>query len=191
MKFFTVAAVSFSLGCQVFAAPIEVPSAPIPAPVAGIAAHLETVAGGAVAGAEALPPVSALTTAAAPITPNTGLPIVKKSIDITTITTSISSLKSSVSPELSAIMSFSASNVTTYAVPAIKSHLETIATHIHETVITLGPALVGSGEALAVGEAEALLEALADLESLVFSIKSTFSSTLAIVKSGKSSLSSE
>ena len=79
-------------------------------------------------------------------------------------------------------------DVTTTVVPEIQSHLETIATQINSTVATIAPALVGSTVSLTAEEAQALLSALADLESLVFSIKTTLSSTIASLESSKLSL---
>jgi hypothetical protein len=94
MKFFSVTVISLSLGCQVLAAPIEVP-----APVTGVEALAAGVPSGAVAAAGSLPVVGTLTSAV----PDTGLPIVKKSIDIATITGAGSGLKSHIAPELSTI----------------------------------------------------------------------------------------
>jgi len=79
----------------------------------------------------------------------------------------------------------SASNATTWAMPVIKSQLIAIATQLKTTITTLAPTLVGAALPLAAGEVEALLEALAELESIVFNIKTTLSATLSTVKAGK------
>lgn len=79
----------------------------------------------------------------------------------------------------------SVSTVTTTVVPEIKSHLEAIATYLHSTVESLAPALVVSVLSLTADEAQALHAALADLETIVFNLKTTLSSTLATVKSGQ------
>jgi hypothetical protein len=101
MKFFTIAAVSFSLGSQVLAAPIDI--AAVVAPVDGVANQVETLPTEAIAAAAAVPGVSTLTGTVNSVTADAGLSIVKKSISITTITASISSLQSLIAPELSAI----------------------------------------------------------------------------------------
>lgn len=79
----------------------------------------------------------------------------------------------------------SASNATAFAIPVIKSHLRNMATQINATVIGMAPALVGVALPLSASEAEALLSALAEVESLVFNIKSTLSATVSTIKSGK------
>jgi hypothetical protein len=79
----------------------------------------------------------------------------------------------------------SASNATAFAVPVIKTCLTNMATQINTTTINMAPALVGTAVPLTADEAQALLSSLADLESVVFNIKSTLSITVSTVKAGK------
>ncbi|PMD13536.1 hypothetical protein NA56DRAFT_420296 [Hyaloscypha hepaticicola] len=159
MKFFAITVVSLSMGCQVLAAPIDPTSA-----VASVQPIVETLPSEAVAAIESLPMVNTAT----PAVPDTGLPIPKRDISITTITTAVSGLHSSVSSKLSTIMTMSASNATTLAAPMIKSALTNVATKMNNTITSMAPA-------------QALLSALADMESMVFNIKTTLSTTMATV----------
>jgi hypothetical protein len=79
----------------------------------------------------------------------------------------------------------SASNATALAAPMIKSALTNMATKMNSTITSLAPALVGSAMPLTAAEAQALLSALADMESMVFNIKTTLSTTMATVHGGK------
>ena len=79
----------------------------------------------------------------------------------------------------------SASNATAFAVPVIRNSLTNMATQINTTTINMAPALVGTTVHLTADEAQALLSSLADLESIVFNIKSTLSTTVSTVKAGK------
>jgi hypothetical protein len=79
----------------------------------------------------------------------------------------------------------SASNATALTAPMIKSALTNMATKMNNTITSLAPALVGSAMPLTASEAQALLSALADMESMVFNIKTTLSTTMATVHGGK------
>jgi hypothetical protein len=79
----------------------------------------------------------------------------------------------------------SASNATALAAPMIKNALTNMATKMNNTITSMGPALVGSAMPLSAAEAQALLSALADMESMVFNIKTTLSTTMATVHGGK------
>lgn len=78
----------------------------------------------------------------------------------------------------------SASNATALAAPRIKSALTNVATKMNNTITGMAPALVGSAMPLTASEAQALLSALADMESMVFNIKTTLSTTMATVHGG-------
>lgn len=103
--------------------------------------------------------------------------IIKRSA-VTTITGAVSTLKTSTTSDLTSIMTVVHSDVAGSIAPTIQTTLTSITNSLNSTILTIATAVTGSIAPVVPAEAEALIVALSDIQSIVSDIESTLKATV-------------
>jgi hypothetical protein len=77
------------------------------------------------------------------------------------------------------------SDVSSSIAPTIKTSLTGIATSINSTILTIAPALTGSIAPLVPSEAEAVIEALGEIQTILSNVTTTLETLVGSVVTGK------